>query len=119
MSFILVADDDLIFRTIMKHHLNQMGFEVIENESGIGVVAQIGQHHPVACLIDLVMDGKEGIETIGEILELAHRPKVVAVSSNVTYLEFATVLGADASLLKPFLPDKLKSTLNQLGIAPD
>jgi hypothetical protein len=44
---------------------------------------------------------------------------VVAVSSNVTYLEFATVLGADASLLKPFLPDKLKSTLNQLGIAPD
>lgn len=119
MKAILVADDDPLFRAIMKRHLDQMGFEVIENASGKGVIAQIRRHHPVACLIDLVMDEKEGIETIGEIAELTSRPKVVAVSSNATYLDLATDLGADASLLKPIAPDRLRSTLDQLGIASD
>lgn len=119
MKRILVADDDAMFRTIVKRHLNRMGFEVIENESGKGVVDQIRQHRPVACLIDLVMDGKEGIETIEEIAGIAHRPKVVAVSSNAKYLDFATGLGADTSLLKPVSPESLRSALDRVGIVPD
>lgn len=116
MSFILVADDDAMFRTIMKRHLDQMGFEVIENESGKGVIAQIQQHKPLACLIDMVMDEQEGIETLLEIAKLAGRPKVIAVSSNPHYLSYASDLGADTVLLKPISPETLRSTLNRLGV---
>lgn len=119
MSYILVADDDAMFRTIMKRHLNQMGFEVIENESGKGVTAQIEQHKPLACLIDLVMDEQEGIETLSQIAQLADRPKVIAVSSNAQYLSYASDFGADTTLLKPISPERLRATLSQLGIARD
>lgn len=116
MRSVIVVDDDAMFRTIMRRHLSQMGFQVIESASGKGVVEQIKVHAPVACLIDLVMDEKEGIETILEIGRLRCPTKVVAVSSNGKFLGFAAGLGADATLLKPVSPDVLRTTLTGLGV---
>lgn len=118
MSLILIADDDAMFRAIMTRLLNQMGFDVIEKASGKGVKTAIEQQRPVACLIDLIMDEQEGIETILEIQQLADPPKVIAVSSNAQYLECTPSLGADAILLKPVLPDRLKAALSDLGVMP-
>lgn len=117
MTFILVADDDAMFRTIMKRHLNQLGFEVIEEESGKRVAKQILTYQPVACLIDIFMDEKEGIETINEITQAANKPKIIAVSSSEIYLKIALGLGADAILKKPITLETLKLKLNQLGIS--
>lgn len=119
MRSIILADDDGLFRAIMSRHLTRMGFAVIEEESGKHVLAHIRQHRPVACLIDLVMEGKEGIETIMEIQNLPDKPKVIAVSANPRYLESAEILGADAVLIKPVAPETLQTTLNQLGIATE
>lgn len=116
---IIVADDDALFRTIVRKHLGELGYTVIECDSGAGVIPGIRQHHPVACLIDLVMDVKEGVETIGEIVALADRPKLIAVSSNRFYLDLAADLGADATLAKPVTPAALKAALTKLGITPD
>lgn len=117
MSTLVVADDDALFRSIMKRHLGKLGFTVIEEASGRNVRAQIENHRPLACLIDIVMDEKEGLETITELAGLAGRPKLIAVSSQPFYLELATTLGADATLTKPVAPDELKAALHQLGIA--
>lgn len=119
MSTILVVDDDAMFRTIMKRHLGQLGFEVIENDSGKGVVAQIREHQPVACLIDLIMDEKEGIETMLEIQEIPDPPKMIAVSSSARYIDLISGLGTDATLLKPVAPDTLADMLSQLQIGID
>lgn len=73
---------------------------MVEKVSGKGVAREIEEIHPVACLIDMVMVEKEGIETIMEIAKLPERPKIVAVSSNPLCLEMAVDLGADASLKK-------------------
>jgi CheY-like chemotaxis protein len=119
MQTVIVADDDAMFRKIMTRHLGAMGFAVIEDESGKQVAAQIGQYRPVACLIDILMDEKEGIETITEIAQLPLRPKVIAVSSNAFYLEIASELGADATLQKPIALETLKATLERLEIRPE
>lgn len=119
MKTIIVADDDAMFRMIMQRHLGTMGFAIIENESGKQVAEQIRQYQPVACLIDIIMEEKEGIETITEIAELPHRPKVIAVSSNAFYLDLASECGADAALQKPIALETLKATLGRLGIKPD
>ncbi len=116
MTYILVADDDAIFRAIMKRYLNQLGFEVIEEESGTRVAKQILNYQPVACLIDIFMDEKEGIETIREIAKMAIKPKIIAVSSNEVYLDAVLGLGADATLKKPVTPEALRGKLSQLGI---
>jgi DNA-binding response OmpR family regulator len=114
MKKVLVVDDDRMFRTTMKRHLNQLGFEVIENDSGLGVIKQIQQDHPVVCLIDIIMDQQEGLQTILEIVSLANRPKIIAVSSSLQYLDWAIEMGADTTLVKPISPDKLANTLNNL-----
>ena len=117
MKKILVVDDDALFREIMKRHLTRMGFVVLENDSGRGVVNQILNESPEACIIDIIMDKKEGLETIKEIKLLSNRPKIIAVSSNATYLEWAEALGADDIICKPVAPQTLQDTLNQLGVA--
>ena len=116
MPSIILADDDELFRAIISRHLTRMGFDVIEETSGKNVLAQIQRHHPVACLIDLVMDDKEGMETITEIQALTNKPKIIAVSSNPLYLEFAQTLGADAIVTKPVAEESLQATLKQLGV---
>jgi CheY-like chemotaxis protein len=119
MAFILVADDDAMFRAITKRHLEQLGFEVIEEESGKRVANQVLKYQPRACLIDIFMDEKEGIETIGEITRIVGRPKIIAVSSSDIYLEAALGLGADAALKKPITIDALKRKFEQLRVSAD
>ncbi len=114
MKKILVVDDDRLFRATMKRHLEQLGYEVVENDSGLGVDEQIQQDQPVACLIDIVMDKKEGIETIMEISKLPNRPKIISVSSNILYLDLAMSIGSDAQLLKPIAPESLTYALRNL-----
>ena len=117
MSTLIVADDDALFRHFIGRQLNRLGFQVIETDSGKDVIALIREHAPTACLIDIVMDEKEGIETIIEIGQLSPRPKVIAVSSNPLYLAFAADIGADDTLTKPVTPEALGRVLARLGIA--
>lgn len=114
MNKILVVDDDRLFRVLMKHHLETLGYAVIENDSGLGVDQQILHEQPVACLIDIIMDKKEGLETIMEISSLPNRPKIISVSSNMQYLDWAMSIGSDAQLAKPVTPESLANTLHAL-----
>jgi CheY-like chemotaxis protein len=103
-----------MFRATVKRHLERLGYRVIENDSGVGVKQQIHQEQPAACLIDIVMDKQEGLQTILEISMLPNRPKVIAVSSNIKYLDFAMSLGSDAQLIKPVTPETLANALHNL-----
>jgi len=116
MNKIIVADDDLMTRILMKRHLETLGFEVLLEESGDNLMHLVLEHQPVACIIDLFMEGKEGIETICELRTLANKPKLIAFSQNRTYLEITTDLGADALLAKPVTLTMLQKTLETLGI---
>ncbi|MEQ1621251.1 MAG: response regulator [Methylococcales bacterium] len=116
---ILVVDDDGIFRAIMRKNLEKLGYNVLEKASGMDVNALVEQEQPVACLIDIVMDEKEGIETIIDLGSLAIRPKIIAVSSTEFYLTLAVDLGCDAGLKKPITPAQLEATLQSLDIFPD
>lgn len=119
MKKILVVDDDSMFRSIMRRNLESMGYQVTEFESGIGVKAWVERNQPVACLIDIVMDGKEGVETITDLKNLLFQPRIIAVSSTKFYLEIVKALGADAILLKPVTPATLEATLRNLGLSPN
>lgn len=115
---IIVADDDAMFRAIVKRNLERMGFATIEDETGEHVLEQIRRCRPAACLIDIFMAEREGMETIAAIAELPDRPPVIAVSSNAFYLDVAQSLGADAALRKPVTPEALAAALASLAIVP-
>lgn len=116
MKRILVVDDDEVFVRITARHLEAMGFEVIENTTGRDVQADIERHGPDACLIDIVMEEKDGLETLTELVIKGTESKIVAVSAHPTYLEWALDLGADAGLCKPLHPGELRLALAALGV---
>lgn len=118
MTTVLVVDDDEIFVAVMANQLRARGFTVVENTTGQGVSGQIAEHAPAACFIDVVMEAKDGLETMTEIVMTEPRPKLIAVSSNAMYLEWAEGLGVDASLGKPVLPEQLGEVLERLDIRP-
>ena len=82
--------------------------------SGKGVVEYIEHDKPAVCMIEIVMDEKDGIEVIGEIGKLSSKPKIIAMSSTQFYLDLAMELGVDASLLKPFSLDELNDVLQKI-----
>lgn len=118
MNTVLVVDDDEIFVAVLANQLRGQGFAVVENTTGRNVLEQIETHAPVACFIDVVMEAKDGLETMTEIVVSAGRPKLIAVSSNAMYLEWAEGLGVDASLAKPIMPKRLIDVLERLDIRP-
>jgi len=110
----LVVDDDPIFRGHMTLLLNELGYHVIESSSGLGVSELVAQERPVACLIDLVMAEREGVETIMELRSRPDCPKLIAASSNPIYLGLVESMGVDATLHKPVSLERLQATLNEL-----
>lgn len=111
MNSIIVADDDPIFRKLMNTYLSRRGYEVIEDVSGRLVSKHVSQYSPCACFIDIIMDDKEGLETISELEKKPSRPRIVAVSSDSQYLEWAKDMGADFVLLKPVKTEKIDEIL--------
>jgi len=118
MKTVLVVDDDEIFVAVLAKQLRTRGFKVVENTTGRNVLRQIEDYAPIACFIDVVMEAKDGLETMTEIVMTDNRPKLIAVSSNRMYLEWADGLGVDASLSKPILPDPLGEVLERLDVRP-
>jgi two-component system, NtrC family, response regulator AtoC len=120
---ILVADDDLEARNYFETVLKLQGFEVMlaeSGEEGLGYLAEA--QRPVSLvLLDVMMPGKDGIETFHEIRRLYANLPVVLISSSPSwpYIMEATnserLDGTPAQFLeKPVVPEELIRTIDDL-----
>jgi len=104
---ILVVDDNVRLRAVLRDILTQLGHEV--ETAGDGTEAcQILKRISVDLLItDIVMPEKEGIETITTVRRNYPGVRIIAMSGDGSnnaafYLEMAREFGADMTLSKPF-----------------
>ena len=86
---------------------------------GTQVLPLVAAHSPGLILMDLVIPHQEGLETITQLRKLGCASKIVAMSGDFggAYLRPALLLGAHATLGKPFNLDSLFSTVETL-LAP-
>lgn len=112
----LIVDDDSLFRSILSHQLGAFGCSCEELDSGLNVIDRLQQERFDLLFIDIVMEGKEGIETILDLQSLKSKPPIVAISSQELYLRSAQAMGADRVLLKPIFPDQLNVLLSELQL---
>ncbi|MEX2526044.1 MAG: response regulator [Gemmatimonadota bacterium] len=119
MAKVVVIDDEPGIRNVIARILVRDGHEVWQAENGDVGLRMVGTHQPQLVITDLLMPDKEGIETIQELREAYPDLKILAVSGAGSAEEGgplldAEILGADASLPKPFTPQELMAKVDLL-----
>jgi len=107
MAFVLVIDDDPVFREIARTMLLDGGHEVAVAEDGVQALKAIEARPPDLAVLDMLMPNRDGIETLGDLRRRWPSVKVIMVSAGARLLDAdallgaARALGADATLGKP------------------
>lgn len=117
MAHILVIDDDEQFRGMLAQMLTQDGHQVsvaVDGEEGLRLASQA---KPELIITDILMPKKDGMDLILELNRAGNKIPVIAVSGGrrcITAefnLDSATLLGACATLAKPFSRADLRQAL--------
>jgi CheY-like chemotaxis protein len=115
MALILVIDDTLAMRQLVRRVLERATHTVLEAEDGEAGIAVFERQGPTLVITDLIMPRMEGIETIQRIKRSRPDTKIIAMSgSDEVNLQAATKLGADVALTKPFGPAALIGAVDRL-----
>ncbi len=113
---VLVADDEEGIRTLFQETLAEAGYEVLLASSGDEVIALLKSRAVDLVVTDLVMPGQDGIDTIRTVRREHPTVKTIAMSGAFggQFLKTAELLGADATLSKPVLPERLISMVAEV-----
>jgi DNA-binding response OmpR family regulator len=116
---ILIVDDEAPIRDLLRLAFQSRGYEVAEADNGKRAMEQYDKFSPSVVLIDLVMPGMEGIETIRHLRKRGPKLRIVALSGGGTmgftgYLKYAEQLGADMAMSKPVDLKELLARVAQL-----
>jgi DNA-binding response OmpR family regulator len=123
MPRLLIIDDDSDLRAVLRATLEKAGHEVLEAGDGNQGI-KIFQQQPInLVLCDLVMSGKEGLETIRDLRRQQADVKIIAMSGGLfgwkmNMLPVAEKLGAAKTLRKPFDVATLLSAVEELLQVP-
>lgn len=113
---IMLVDDNLLTRSMIKDLLTEMGHQVAgEAESGDEAIKIFPALKPELVLLDMIMPGKTGLETLRELRTLDPAAKVVMVTA-VQQEELERQLlesGAAAILHKPFMYGELEEVIKK------
>lgn len=113
-SRVLLVDDEPQFREMLAEYLGGKDFEVFEAGSGEEALAQLEAARPQIVLLDLMMDGIDGLETLSQIK--AGRPEtcviMVTAVEDVDTARSALNAGAADYVTKPFTFQFLDSVLD-------
>ena len=119
MAKILVIDDDEQVRTMIKLTLEKAGFDVSEACDGNEAVAVYDPQECDLVITDIVMPGKEGIETIMELKGINPNARIIAISGGgrinpEDYLKWARRFGVTRTFTKPVDRAKLLEAVDEL-----
>lgn len=115
MKKILIIDDSEAIRLYIEKPLAEFGYIIEKASDGKVGIDVFKTFNPDLVITDIIMSGQEGIETIGRIRkELNSDVKIIAISSNSSYLGIAKNIGADFILEKPFDQHKILEHVNSL-----
>jgi two-component system cell cycle response regulator len=108
---VLIADDSLVVRAVVRTGLEDEGYRVIEAVDGLTAIEQCRQEPPDVILLDIEMPGLDGYQVLSELKRdpgLENIPVVFLTSRSGTEDVVAGLRGgAHDYLKKPFEPIEL------------
>ncbi|NRA01098.1 MAG: response regulator [Myxococcales bacterium] len=113
---ILIVDDALLVREMLRDILTEGGFEVVgEARDGIEALERFRELEPDLVVLDIVMPRKSGVDALAELI--AERPdaKVLICSAlgQEALIEEARSAGALGFIVKPFSPGDVTAAIRR------
>ena len=114
MAKVLLAEDDKTMVSLLKTLLNLEGFEVLALDIDSDVPAVVQREKPHALFMDVNLGGQSGMEILDTIRRQKELSDVrIVMTSGFNVKEECIHRGANAFLLKPFMPEDLIKALKQ------
>lgn len=114
---IMIADDELFFRQMLRDMLVEAGFTVVaEASNGIEAVDKYRKHRPEITIMDIFMPEENGIAAIKEIIAFDKNAKVL-IYTGIGFDEDAEVAlraGAKEVILKSFSPEEVTAVIKKV-----
>ena len=118
MKKILIVDDELFVRQLVKVKLEIIGFRVIEGMNGEEAIEKAVQEQPDLILLDVMMPKMNGFETCRRLKEhtaTSHIPIVMLTARGEQMdKDKGEALGVVEYMTKPFSPQKLAERVQAL-----
>ncbi|MCP3740914.1 response regulator transcription factor [Rossellomorea sp. BNER] len=104
---VLIIDDDINIREIMKIYLIKEGYDVIEANDGIEALSLLDKQKPDLLIIDIMMPYMDGFSFIKEAKKMYDVPSIfVSAKGDDEDKIRGLKLGSDDYLVKPFHPEE-------------
>ena len=112
---VLLVDDEPRIIKFLELKLKTSGYEVLTAGNGLAALEQVQSQEPDMVVLDVMMPGMDGFETLKEVRTLSSVPVIIlsARESNVDKVK-GLQLGADDYLAKPFSPDELVARIEAI-----
>lgn len=117
---ILVVDDAVFMRRLLRDVLAKAGYQVHEAVSGSDAVEKYAELHPDLVTMDIGMPGMSGIDAIARIREHDADARIVVVSAAAgdDVIDRAMARGACAYVRKPFQPATVLDSIRKALLVP-
>ena len=114
MKKIMLVDDDPTMLMLLETLLKMEGYQVSQSNGDEGVYQELLSRQPDILLMDVNLRGENGLELTATIRSQSEMENMtVILSSGIDYRQEAEQVGANAFLLKPYMPDDLIRILKQ------
>jgi two-component system, OmpR family, KDP operon response regulator KdpE len=110
MATVLVVDDEVAIRRLLRNTLERAGYRVAEAMNGREAIAQAAAEHPDAVLLDLGLPDRDGLGLV-PLLRAGAVVLVVSAREATEEKVAALDLGADDYVTKPFDTEELLARL--------
>ena len=117
---VLIADDALFMREMIKEIIQQEGYEVVgEAANGREAVSKHRELKPDITTMDIVMPIKSGIQAVQEICMECSEARIVIISAlgQDSLVIEALEAGAKDFIVKPFKADKVLEVMKKVAQA--
>jgi len=113
---VLIVDDDEDLLILIQHALSLEGFDPICSPNGVNIVSIVTRKHPDIVLLDIHMNGTDGVEICKE---LKHNPEtastpIIMFSASDNIKAISRECGADGYITKPFNTNHFRETLRSV-----
>jgi DNA-binding response OmpR family regulator len=108
---VLVCEDDLVVRDVVRRYLERAGHEVLLAEDGEQALRLVAEHRPDLVVLDLMLPGIDGLEVARRLRRAQVNPNIPVIMLTARGEEQDRIVGlqvgADDYVTKPFSPSEL------------